>query len=521
MSLIHDFDRRAQERPDHPCLRWSSGQITYAQAQHLSQRIASALQASGFAIGTKAAVLSPNDAHAFLCVLGLMRAGLVWLPVNPRNASEENARILGAFDCEMLFFHGQFEADLPMLNAAATGIRMAVRIDADGPSGMPSLSSWMANAPLQFAPRVIADDALAAICATGGTTGRSKGVMHTVASFSACTSAHRDLHARDSEPVFLAAAPMTHVGGRMGLSILRQGGTIVVLPRADPEAVLAAIETYRVTRAYLPPTAIYSLLESSRLREHDYSSLRYLIYGGAPMATAKLRQAIAAFGPVLSAGYGQTEAPMAVAQLAPEDHFVDGQLGGELADDARLASCGRPTRFVDLRIMDEDGRFVAQGQTGEVVIRGDIVMSGYYKDEVATRETSRFGWHHTGDVGFIDGEGFLHLVDRQKDMIISGGFNVYSSEVEQVILSLPGVQDCAVIGVPDEKWGEAVKAVVQLVPGAVLTGDDIIAACRPRLGGVKTPKTVEVWADLPRSPVGKVLKRDIRERFWAGLGRRI
>ncbi len=521
MSVIDDFDRMAQARPDHPCLRWDGGQLTYAEVQRLSHRIAAGLHQAGLRPGAKGAVLSPNDAHAFVCVLGLMRAGLVWLPVNPRNAIEENARTLGAFDCEALFFHGQFEADLPTLRAAAPGIRLALRIDstghAPGAGEGETLAHWVARQPGHFAPPALAPDALAAICATGGTTGRSKGVMHTVASVMAFTTAHRELHARDTEPVFLAAAPMTHAGGRMCLSILRQGGSIVVLPRPDPGAVLAAIERHRVTRLYLPPTAIYSLLAHEDLRKRDYSSLRYFVYGGAPMSASKLRQAIEVFGPVMSAGYGQTEAPMAIAHLAPEDHFA----GGAIAGEARLSSCGRPTRFVDLRIMDDEGRFVPPGQSGEIVIRGGIVMSGYYKDAEATREASRFGWHHTGDIGFLDAEGFLHLVDRKQDMIISGGFNVYPSEVEQVILSLPEVQDCAVVGVPDEKWGEAVKAVVQLLPGHSLTPEAIMAACRPRLGGVKTPKSIEFWPDLPRSPVGKVLRRRIRERFWAGQPRRI
>lgn len=524
MSVIDDFDRTAQIRPDHPCLRWAGGQLSYAEVQRQSRRVAAGLQAAGFAPGAKGAVLSPNDAHAFICVLGLMRAGLVWLPLNPRNSSEENAHTLAAFDCDVLFFHSDFEPDLPLLCEPASRIRLLLRID-EAPNAttadIESLAPWAARHPDRFEPLVLPPDHLAAICATGGTTGRSKGVMHTVASFLALTTAHSELHARDTEPVFLSAAPMTHAGGRMCLSILRQGGTIVVLPRVESGAVLRAIAEYRVTRTYLPPTAIYSLLAREDVRDYDYASLVYFIYGGSPMSVTKLREAIAVFGPVMSAGYGQTEAPMAVTQLSPEDHFVDGQLGGTVASDARLASCGRPTPFIDLRIMDEHGQPLAQGMPGEIVVRGDLLMSGYYKDPETSREAARFGWHHTGDIGYLDAEGFLHLVDRKKEMIITGGFNVYPSEVEQVILSLPEVQDCAVVGVPDEKWGEAIKAVVQLLPGHHLAPEDIIAACRPRLGGVKTPKSIEIWADLPRSPVGKVLRRVVREHFWNSLERRI
>ena len=520
MSVIHRFDLAVQARPDHPCLLWDQGQLTYREAHSLSHRIACGLRESGFMPGTKGAVLSANDAYAFVCVLGLMRAGLVWLPLNPRNPLAENARSLADFDCEVLFFHSEFEADVPRLQQSARNIRLVVPIDRSA-AGEAVLSIWAARQSDHFEPLILSPEHPAAISATGGTTGQSKGVVHTIGSFEAFTTAHRELHRRDADPVFLAAAPMTHAGGRMCLSVVGQGGTLVVLARPEPQTVLQAIERYHVTRLYLPPTSIYALLARDDRRQYDYRSLKYFIYGGAPMSLEKLRQAIDVFGPVMSAGYGQTEAPLAIAHFPPEDHFVNSRLGGEIASDARLASCGRPTRFVEVSIMDDGGQFVSTGTAGEIVIRGSIVMQGYYRNEEATAESRRGPWHLTGDVGYFDEEGFLYLVDRKRDLIISGGFNVYPSEVEQVILSLPGVQDCAVVGVPDEKWGEAVKAVVQLLPRSTLTADEIIAACRPRLGGVKTPKSVELWPDLPRSTVGKVLRRAVRDRYWMNRARAI
>ena len=521
MSVIDHFDLAAQARPDHPCLQWDKGQLTYREVHRLSLRIASGLQEAGFMPGTKGAVLSANDPYAFVCVLGLLRAGLVWLPLNPRNPPEENGRNLAAFDCEVLFFHSEFEADVPGLRQSARNIRLAVPIDRAAAGEAEHLAAWAGRQLDHFEPLTLSPAHPASISSTGGTTGHSKGVVHTVASFQAFTAAHRELHGRDDDPVFLAAAPMTHAGGRMCLSVVGQGGTLVVLARPEPQAVLQAIERYHVTRLFLPPTSIYALLARDDVRQYDYRSLKYFIYGGAPMSLKKLRQAIDVFGPVMTAGYGQTEAPLAIANFAPEDHFVDSRLGGEVASDARLASCGRPTRFVEVHIMDNDGEFVATGIAGEIVIRGSIVMQGYYRNDEATAESRRGPWHLTGDVGYFDEEGFLYLVDRKRDLIITGGFNVYPSEVEQVILSLPGVQDCAVVGVPDEKWGEAVKAVVQLLPASTLTADEIIAACRPRLGGVKTPKSVELWPDLPRSTVGKVLRRTIRDRYWLNRARAI
>jgi acyl-CoA synthetase (AMP-forming)/AMP-acid ligase II len=267
----------------------------------------------------------------------------------------------------------------------------------------------------------------------------------------------------------------------------------------------------------LPPTVIYRLLDQPSLREHDTSSLQYFIYSAAPMSVDRLRQALDAFGPVMVQCFGQAEAPFVCTTLTAEDHrlaFAEGK-------PHRLASCGKPSPFVRVEIMDPQGRLLGAGERGEIVARGDLVMKSYYKDPEATEKALRHGWLHTGDVGYRDEDGYFYIVDRLKDLIITGGFNVSPAEVEQVLWSLPGIADCAVIGVPDPEWGESVKAVVELKPGAVFDEAQALVACRARLGGVKAPKSIEVWPALPRSPVGKVLKKEIRERFWAGQQRRV
>ena len=272
-----------------------------------------------------------------------------------------------------------------------------------------------------------------------------------------------------------------------------------------------------MTELFLPPTVIYALLEAPGIESVDFSSLRYLIYGAAPMSVDKLKKAIALWGPVLCETYGQCEAMGSITNLRPDEHLE----GGAIASDERLSSVGRPNPLVRVEIMDDRNTILSQGETGEICVRGDLIMKGYYKAPDKTAETIIDGWLHTGDIGHIDASGYLHITDRKKDMIISGGFNVYPSAVEQVIWSHPAVQDCAVIGVPDPKWGEAVKAVVELNAGAQVGADEIIALCKAQLGSVMAPKTVDFVERLPRSSVGKVLKKDLREAYWRNHTKKI
>jgi acyl-CoA synthetase (AMP-forming)/AMP-acid ligase II len=283
------------------------------------------------------------------------------------------------------------------------------------------------------------------------------------------------------------------------------------MPTADLTEFLRLIEKRRVTHTYLPPTLIYMLLAHPRLSETDLSSLQCFWYGAAPISPARLEEALGKIGPVMAQFFGQTEAPMMVTTMAPRDHFnADGSIARK-----RLASAGRPAPLNQVAVMDADGRRLPTGERGEIVVRGSLVMSGYYKQPQATAEAFRHGWLHTGDIGYLDEDNFLFIVDRAKDMIISGGFNVYSVEVEQALLAHPDILEAAVVGLPDDKWGERVCAVVQLRAGGELTADEIKAFVKARIGSVKTPKQVELWPDLPRSKVGKVLKREIRAQLMA------
>ncbi|PJE17619.1 MAG: hypothetical protein CK429_06140 [Mycobacterium sp.] len=503
------FEQSAEHYPDSVCLIFGGASQTYAAVARAMRRVANRLAAADLRPGAHGAVLSPNDPTAFTATLGLLHGGMVWLPLNPRNSVAENGLILAELDCDVLFVHRSFAAAVDELRAAAPAIREVVLLD--------ELDAWLGDIGDQ--PTCGNDDPhlLAAISATSGTTGRPKGVMLSYNNFEAFTAGLLDTVAGDPPPVYAAAAPITHVGGRICFAILAAAGAIVVLPRPEPSALLDAIATHRVTDLFLPPTVIYSLLDEPRTRQTDVSALRHIMYGSAPMRTDMLKRALQTFGPVMVQGYGQTEAPLLLATLRPDDHYI----GGRIAPDSRLVSAGRPTRSVAMAILDEQGNQQPAGTVGEVCVRGDVVMTGYYNNPAATAEVSRFGWHHTGDLGYLDPDGFLYLVDRKKDMIVTGGFNVYSAEVEQVLLDDDAVAEAVVIGVPDPKWGEAVKAIVTAASGRIIDTDRLLAAARTRLGGVKTPKSIEVWDELPRNSAGKVLKRQIRERFWADQQRRV
>ena len=518
MAIIDFFDRGWRINPTGIAYVQDDVDHTFQAAGELSCRIANALLADGFAKETNGAVWAGNDVTAWICTLGLWRANLAWIPVDAHKTPEGNRDILDDFDCEIVFFQAAFAPVIDELRGTLPKVRRWVCIDGSVP-GAVSLEDWIADQP-STDPAVAVDlDDTVSLSSTGGTTGKPKGVMNTHRSIQTFV-AHFMLalpYGADEKPVNLAAAPMTHTAGVLTLPATAQGGTVVVVTSPKPDLLLEQLAKSRVTEFFLPPTVIYRLLELPGIEQVDFSSLKYFIYGAAPMSVEKLRKAIAVFGPVMAGAYGQTEAPASIAYLPPAEHFQHGEVGSK----DRLSSAGRPGPLIRVEIMDDDNNILNIGETGEICVRGDLVMKGYYKAPELTAQAVVDGWLHTGDIGHLDADGYLHITDRKKDMIISGGFNVYPSEVEQVIWSHPKVQDCAVIGVPDADWGEAVKAVVELNPGETVTAEELIALCKSRLGSVRTPKTVDFVEALPRSTVGKVLKKDLRDSFWRETSRAI
>ncbi|WP_035861784.1 acyl-CoA synthetase [Cryptosporangium arvum] len=501
MRLVDYLDKGASLGPDAPCLTTDGRSSTYAQVRELSFRIAAALARQNVAPGDKVAILSANDPIAFTCVFGISRAGAVWCPINPRNEAAETRELLELFECGVLIFQASFAPLVTRLELPLT----LVCLDGDVEGAL----TWDEFLVAGGEPDRPAVDDLAMLVGTGGTTGRPKGVMLTGANLEAMTALTLMSYPFEGRPTYLALAPLTHAAGVLCFPVLALGGEIVVMRAPDVGAFLALVERHRVTHTFLPPTLIYLVLDHADLDRADLSSLQCFWYGAAPMSTARLAEALRRIGPVMGQLFGQTEAPMMISTLAPRDHF---RADGSVATD-KLSSAGRPTPLVTVGIMAEDGALLRRGERGEIVVRGSLVMRGYYRDPAASERASTHGWHHTGDIGYLDEDNFLFIVDRAKDMVITGGFNVYSTEVEQAVMAHPAVQDCAVIGLPDEKWGERVTAVVQPRRGQEIDPVELAAFVKRRIGSVKAPKQIEVWPDLPRSKVGKILKNEIKQTF--------
>jgi acyl-CoA synthetase (AMP-forming)/AMP-acid ligase II len=507
VRLTDYLDKGASLGPEAPCLTAAGRTLSYADVQRLSWRVARALDRSGIGPGDKVAILSANDPVAFGSVFGISRAAAVWCPVNPRNEAAENRDLLDLFDCRCLIFQAAFAPLVARIRPDLPKLTTLVCLDGE-PEGAIGFDLWTGPEPAEPWQAEPPDD-MVMLVGTGGTTGRPKGVMITGRNIEVMSALTLMSYPFRPRPRYLALAPLTHAAGVLCFPVMTLGGEIVIMGKPDLAEFLALVEKHAITHTFLPPTLIYMLLDHAALPTTDLSSLQCLWYGAAPMSASRLEEALDRIGPVMGQLFGQTEAPMMVSTLAPAEHFRD---DGSVATE-RLSSAGRPTPLTIVAIMDDQGHQLGAGERGEIVVRGPLVMAGYYKNPEACAETAKHGWHHTGDIGYLDENGYLFIVDRAKDMIITGGFNVYSAEVEQALLAHPAIQDCAVVGLPDEKWGERVTAVVQPRPGQAVAPDEIRAFVKERIGSVKAPKQVEIWPDLPRSKVGKILKTEVKAQL--------
>ncbi len=514
-GTIGDIILAALERfPERCAFIDGERRISYAElGRHIGSAIA-LLKALGLKRGDAVVQLSGNRPEVFMTMAACYLMGLRSVTLHAMGSLPDHRYIVDDSDAVL------FIADTPYLQRAAelhaecAGVSFWFSHD-DGalPAGFKPF--WSTALPLPGAPLQNESDTADVIrlAYTGGTTGKPKGVM--LANRSVSMQATLMLAARDFPPDtrFLCPTPISHGAGALLVPCLWRGGTIILQRGFDPARFLAALQTHRATMTFLVPTMIYGLLDHLKTQPAQASSLQALMYGAAPMSPSRLREAMATFGPILSQSYGQSECPSNILLLTQADHAR--------TDIDVLSAAGKPYPSLTVKLLDDDDEPVAHGQVGEICVRGALVMEGYWKQPELTASTMKNGWLHTGDMARQDAHGYFHLVDRKKDMIISGGFNVFPKEIEDALTSHPAVGAAAVIGVPDEKWGEAVKAIVVLRAGHQASASELIAHVKEGKGAAQAPKSIDFTDAIALTPLGKADKKALRQHYWLGQARAV
>lgn len=515
-SVTQGVRRAAQTRPKAPATSFEGRRRSWEQFADRVARLGGGLRALGLTAGGRVAILALNSDRYLECLFGVPWAGGAVVPINTRLAAPEIDYILEDSGAEFLMIDHAFAPMLAQIPAVKR-LKAVIGYDDAAAAGRQSYEALISgNAPVADAGRK--DDDLAGIFYTGGTTGKAKGVMlshnNVVAN---ALNAIAGFEFTD-ETAYLHVAPMFHLAdGAASFAVTMMAGRHAFVARFEPLAVLKTIQEERTSFSIIVPTMINMLVNHPEVTRFDLSSMTRIGYGASPMPEAVLLRAMELMPNILfQHAYGMTELSPIATLLPPRYTTVSGPYAG------RLKSCGQAVMTAEIKIVDESDDEVPRGTIGEVAVRGPMVMLGYWNKPAETKAALRGGWMHTGDAGTMDDEGFVFIVDRVKDMIISGGENVYSAEVESALSLLPGLQECAVIAVPDEKWGERVHAIVVPKPGAKLTPEAVVEHCRQHIAGYKCPRSVDIRQEpLPLSGAGKILKSDLRKPFWVGKEKQV
>ncbi|EMB4115356.1 TPA: AMP-binding protein [Pseudomonas aeruginosa] len=515
MNLGKIISRSALYWPNQEALVDSKQRITFAELELRTNRLASGLQSLGLIESTHVAILAPNRVELAEAEIAFYKAGMVKVPINARLSLDEIIQILNDSHSQAVLCEGRFAAALHSRRGEMPRLSLIISLDDD--AGDVSYASVLQRGTDEAMHCDPVDDALAVLHYTSGSSGVLKAAMLSYGNRKALIRKSIASPTRRAAPgdVMAHVGPITHASGMQIMPLLALGACNLLLERYEDRLLLETIQRERVTRLFLVPAMINRLVNVPEVDRYDLSSLRLVMYGAAPMAPAQVKRAIEVFGPILAQGYGAGETCSLVTVLTEQDHLIEGD------DHNRLASCGRCYFETDLRVVNEQFEDVKPGEIGEIVVKGPDIMQGYWQAPELTAEVMRDGYYLTGDLAKVDERGYVFIVDRKKEMIISGGFNIYPTEVEQVLYTLPQIFEAAVVGVPDEQWGEAIRAVVVLKPGESLTAEQIIEHCGRSLAGFKKPRAVDFVSELPKNPNGKVVRRVIREAYWQNSERRI
>jgi acyl-CoA synthetase (AMP-forming)/AMP-acid ligase II len=515
---LHDYlEYRARTSPELEFAVDGERRLLYGEADAEANRIAHALVAAGLEVGDRFAVLAKNCAELALVYFAASKAGVVPVPLNYRLAPPEWSFIVNDAGAKLLVARGDLAAAIDDVRGGLGSVRRAVAIGGR-PRGWEAWEEFLGGLPGTPVARRIGEEADLYQMYTSGTTGRPKGAV--LAQHAVCANVQQAGMSFGAGPGdrCLLVAPLYHAAAAIvSFNTVAAGGSLYLQEDFDPRRVLRALAEERIVVALLVPAMIqFCLVAVPDAAERRYPELRLIVYGASPIAEQTLREAARVFRCDFVQGYGMTETTAVATHLSAADHRR--ALTGE---PALLASAGRAILGTELCIADAEGRPLPEGEIGEILVRGPQLMRAYWNLPDATREALRDGWMHTGDAGRLDANGYLYVQDRVKDMIVSGGENVYPREIEDVLYQHPAVAEAAVIGVPDEAWGEVVKAFVVRRPGVAASAEDLVEFCRSRLAGYKRPRSVDFVESLPRNPSGKVLKRELREPFWRGRVRRV
>ncbi|KOS57656.1 acyl-CoA synthetase [Rhodococcus rhodochrous] len=517
MNLGIYLSRSSTYWPEHEAVVCGDQRWTYRRLEDSTNRLASALIGRGLEPAHAVATFAGNRPQLVETEMALCKAGLLRVPINARLGAAEVAHVLRDAAVRMLFVDAEHvETALKIVADAGTGCTV-VDYD-DSCDDAVRYSDLLAEGDERPVAIEVDPEVPAVLNFTSGSTGKLKAAVQTHGNRLA--NMRKRLMTPDSSlgvgERYLAPGPITHASGMGLLASLSRGSTVVILPHWDTALFLRTLESERITSTFMVPTMLNLVLDHPEATTTDYSSLRCVRIGGAPVSPQRLRDAVDLFGPVVAQGYGQAETTSGITVLTPDD--VQRGIG---SDPELLLSCGRAVFDTEVRVVDDEGRPVPAGELGEIVVRGPDCVHEYWHEPELSAETFRDGWVHTGDIGRLRDDGYLFIVDRKKDMIISGGFNIYCSEVEAALYEHPDVSEVCVVGVPDERWGEAVKAVVVPRPGIEPTEAALIDHCAQRLAGMKKPRSVDFVESLPINRNGKVDRRAVRDAYWSGAERHV